>query len=553
MNPIITCFSAITGSGANFASGTDGSKQPAFDGPEISTFVKEASETFQNCKNRIRIIKSQNSRVPFDLTNLQLPSSDDADLLKAQYFVAFESAYRILHKPTFDLQYQQFLTDPKAAATSLLLKNLLVLALGSSLHEHDDSVRTRKLAHQWIRHAQEWLSDPLEKDKMSISGLQIHCLTLLARKVFSIGEDHVWLSTGELIHKAMQMGLHRDPDRLPAMSLFDMEMRRRLWATILELAVQSALDCGMPPRISLEEYDTKPPSNIFDEEIQESSKEVRCHGENIFTSSTIQRILLTSLPTRLEILRLVNGVRSQLTYDQVLALSSKITSACVAINDLVNQHPERELGQVSRNLLDYLVRRFYLTLHIPFATIAQTDPRFYYSMKVCVDTAIAIIDPPADRLYNRFMVIGRGFFKESFTVATTAVGLELLVQAQAQHRDGTITTNPQYVTHLKRILNGMLALVADCIRETETGLKEHMFLSMILAHADAILDNASLEWKIAQGILGSVSWCCGVLEKRAEVANLPESEDTALDMTSCEDDGLELDFDFFRWANGDLS
>ncbi|KAJ4525511.1 hypothetical protein HRR80_003734 [Exophiala dermatitidis] len=55
----------------------------------------------------------------------------------------------------------------------------------------------------------------------------------------------------------MQMGLHRDPKHFKRMSVL-------LWATILELDVQAALDAGVPPTIGVDDSDTEAPSNVND-------------------------------------------------------------------------------------------------------------------------------------------------------------------------------------------------------------------------------------------------------------------------------------------------
>jgi hypothetical protein len=94
-------------------------------------------------------------------------------------------------------------------------------------HEEKD-VEFRNMVHQWVYAAQTWLSGPLEKDRLNLTGLQVYCLTILARQVFSVGGDLIWISMGSLIHMAIQIGLHRDPKHLPPMSILQAEIRRRL-------------------------------------------------------------------------------------------------------------------------------------------------------------------------------------------------------------------------------------------------------------------------------------------------------------------------------------
>jgi hypothetical protein len=293
--------------------------------------------------------------------------------------------------------------------------------------------RNTDLVQQWIYAAQTWFSGPLEKDRLDITGLQIQCLTMLARQIFCIGGDTVWVSMGSLVHGAMQIGLHRDPKHLPAMPVLQAELRRRLWATILELAVQSALDSWMPLRISLDEFDTEPPANINDDEIDESTTVFQPHPKDTFTSTSMQLAMLDSLPTRLRIVQLLNGLHSKRSYDRVLALTAEITSAlqtCTALFKSTNSNPDNTPTVFHRNLLDYLIRRFLIPLHFPFSHQARTNPLFHYSLKVSIDAALALVSPEDDGgMFGRLMAIGGGLFREGIRSATAAISLELLARA----------------------------------------------------------------------------------------------------------------------------
>jgi hypothetical protein len=145
------------------------------------------------------------------------------------------------------------------------------------------------------------------------------------------------MSMGSLAHRAMQIGLHRDPKYLPNMSMLQAELRRRLWATVLEMVVQSSLDSAMPPRISFDEFDNEAPSNISDDEIDESTTALQSHDKGSFTTNSIQLILLDSLPTRLRILQLLTGLHSKLSYLEVLSLSAEITQKYQACNSFMRR------------------------------------------------------------------------------------------------------------------------------------------------------------------------------------------------------------------------
>lgn len=149
-----------------------------------------------------------------------MAEKDFADRVVNLYTLHFESAFRILHVPSFRKEFEQYWIDPSEASCELKFKVQLVLAIGFSIHPANSATsETRSAAHQWCYAAQNWLAGPMEKSRLSIGGLQIQCLLIVARQVLSIGGDLIWVSMGTLVRSAMQMGLHRDPKRFTYMTL----------------------------------------------------------------------------------------------------------------------------------------------------------------------------------------------------------------------------------------------------------------------------------------------------------------------------------------------
>ncbi|KAK3311212.1 uncharacterized protein B0T15DRAFT_482296 [Chaetomium strumarium] len=507
------------------------SKDGSFQTREAAALIAQARDFFRECKSRAKFSKvgRPTRGIACPWLDLTPPSREMADVLARLYFASFESTHRILHAPTFWAEYQRYWDDPESAAPDLRVKVLLVVGIGSSLYDHGSAAAAQsntELLHQWIYAAQTWLSGPLEKDRLDITGLQIYCLTILARQIFSIGGDTVWVSMGSLIHRAMQMGLHRDPKSLPPMSVLQAELRRRLWATILELAVQSSLDAWMPPRIAQDEFDTNPPSNVNDDEMDESTTVLQPHPKSTFTSTSFQLALLESLPTRLRIVQLLNGMHSELSYHRVLALTSELSSALQSYstrfsadtkdssnNNNNNNNNNNHFGPFHRNHLDYLTRRFLIPLHYPFAHQARSNPLFRQSVKISLDAALALIspepDPPANH-FARLMSLGGGLFREGIRCATTAISLELLSHVETQRGDGSLRRAPQYRGFLKQVVRGRLVeLSAERIRQGETNVKSHMFLSMILAQVEAVEEGKEVEVEVARAARDSLAFCEG--------------------------------------------
>ncbi|PTB66685.1 hypothetical protein BBK36DRAFT_1198111 [Trichoderma citrinoviride] len=540
--PIVSCYGAICGYG----------DINSFDNAETRSLIVEISELLQKCKSVARNLKTGRpsrclSSLSFDLTP---PIREVADKMTTLYFQSFESTHRILHQPTFWKVYERFWSNPASASPKLRLQVLLVIAIGSILVSHGETdAGLRSMAHQWIYAAETWLSGPLEKDRLDISGLQIHCLVMLARQIFSIGGDLVWISSGSLIHRAMQIGLHRDPKHLPNMSVLQTQLRRRLWATILELVVQSSLDSALPPRISFDEFDTEPPANCDDNEIEESVTELRPQSKEQFTGTSMQLLLLDSLHTRLRILSLLNGLNSELSYLDVLDLSTDITEACRRWNIFARENKARGVTPFHRNMLDYLLRRFLIPLHCPFAHKARTNPLFHYSLKVSIDTALAIASPEPDEGFSNLMAIGGGMFREGIRYASSIIGLELLAQVEAHYMDGTLHRNAHYLSPLKKVVEEMTALSLERIRQGETNVKSHMFLCMIAAQAEATERGESSEVRMVKGARDSISLCLELLQNRLGASPLatPVQDFESVSFDDREDYtyGLGLDMDFF--------
>src|SRR5687767_8599989 len=100
---------------------------------------------------------------------------------------------------------------------------------------------------------------PRFKSRLSIHALQINILLLIARELVGGGNGpSIWLSAGDLLRRAMAMGLHRDTASLSDPTILDIQMRRRLWNTILEIALGASLASGASPMLDLDLFETEP-------------------------------------------------------------------------------------------------------------------------------------------------------------------------------------------------------------------------------------------------------------------------------------------------------
>ena len=403
----------------------------------------------QKCRSLGQAILSTRTAAsaPLQLGKTAPPNDSPVRLVDA-YFRTFETVYRILHRPTFWHGYERYRGNPEDADPAFVMQFQLCMAIGTCFQ--DDVVALRRSAAQWIYEAQVWLVSSTEKCLPSFASLQVMCLLHLARETCGVGCDSAWISAGSLLRTAMHLGLHRDPDSLTNMAVFDAEMRRRLWATVLEIVLQSSLDCGAPPLLALSDFDTRPPSNYDDDQLVQNAKFPSIpRPPSAFTQTTVQLALLRSFPVRLAIAHYVNHFSSPATFEETLKWNTELTNACRALSatfqpfyDPAGILPKR-LSLFQLRLAEHMVHRFFLALNHPWLWSAHNNPAYYFARKMCVETslklyrAIATGSPAGDSGtasqsddFTRLATCGFGAFRSVPTLAVLTICLELLWQVQ---------------------------------------------------------------------------------------------------------------------------
>ncbi|OAA45359.1 C6 zinc finger domain protein [Cordyceps fumosorosea ARSEF 2679] len=484
--------------------------------PDAKAVLVEAAEVLQKCKRLARSSKIWRPSRLFGIQGYDLmpPTREVADVMTREYFKYFEYTIRILHIPSFWESYTKFWDNPDAATMDTRLTILLIVALGASFQDRSQpSLALPNIAqvHQWIYAAQAWLAGPVEKDRLDIGGLQVYCLLIVARQIYSVGGDLVWMSLGSLLHRAMQLGLHYDPSHFQGMSIFKAELRRRLWYTILEFLVQASLDTAMPPRISAEDFDTEPPANINDNDLDEDTPVLHSKPDSEHTDTTLQRHIIHALPARINIVRYLNAIKTDLSYPEAMSLSTALSSAQRRVTLALQNHADK-VSPFQRNMIDFLLRRFVVPLHSPFACEARTTPAFHYSLKACTEASLALINPEPDARFARILDFAGGLFREGLRSANTAISLDLIVQTKTQQADGTLHRTRTVREALKRSVVDMLERCERRIANGETNVKSYVFLAMVLAMTEAMESGEPCETKIAKSAKDALAHCYGILE-----------------------------------------
>ncbi|KAJ5372489.1 hypothetical protein N7517_004495 [Penicillium concentricum] len=435
-----------------------------------------------------------------------LPSRGVVDELVGLYITYIESTHRILHVPSFLRELDQFwamLDSPASISTAFTVQVLLVLACAwnladfSSLQSKSVGELKCQSAMEWTLHAEKWIEN-LHTKRPEITSMRLSILLIMARNSHGMKRSQAWLTTSTLVKQAMMAGYHRDPSRYTRISVFNKEMRRRIWTTIVELDLQIALDRGMPPSVQSFDYDAAPGLNIYDHEIHENSTEVpQSWPLSEVTDSSFQSILSHSLPLRLQACSLMHSPRISCRYEDIQRLDgelnrhlSRIPSwATVDPNDIATQHKVI----LWKGLIETKLSQTLLSVHTPFAIEARRESLFAPSARTRMDAA------------TRILSTQRQLHEISRTLSLCMLG-EWTIHAyisicQLLHITEPDTSAPSYPVSSTFILHNIPGIPESLLSLVETalialeersllmakGAKDYYFLSTIVALVKARL------------------------------------------------------------------
>ncbi|RAH85809.1 hypothetical protein BO86DRAFT_445652 [Aspergillus japonicus CBS 114.51] len=371
----------------------------------------QAFSKIQKCKAIGKIIKDRRTPSWPVVTAIPLPQKAIADQLVDCYLRTSEAIHRILHIPTFRRDYDALWAAHSTPDPAFVIQLKLVLAIGAATYDEHFTLRPSAMA--WVYEALTWLAKPEYKVHLSMQFLQLNLLVLLAREATGIGGTLTWIPAGSLLRMAMHIGLHRDPNHLPKRTLFASEMRRRLWNTVLELSVASSMLSGGPPLLSLEDFDTLPPSNYDDDQLTNTPTTTTASNDtdpdnpappqpdHIYTQTSIAIAYRKTFPARLAITQALNNLNTKLTYEDTLRLDADLRTAyqetCHCLHTLTTPTPSptantsRTPSPFALHLLDFQINHHLIALHIPYFIPALHEPKTYaYTRKVLTETALRI-------------------------------------------------------------------------------------------------------------------------------------------------------------------
>lgn len=221
---------------------------------------------------------------------------------------------------------------------------------------------------------------------------------------FSVRKDadkNTWLLLGMIVNIAMGMGYHRDSSHFPGLSPFVGEMRRRMWATLLQGDILISTQMGMPRLIKEWQCDVAEPRNLNDGDFDESTK--------VLPPSRPEAEMTTALHiiARRRVFRAL-GAAVDLTaavvpfpYSEVMRVDHMLQSAKDSIPPSLQMKPLQlsvtDPPQVimHRLFISIMFHKGTIILHRKYLNAHQTEnesTNFSHSRKACLDASLSLVE-----------------------------------------------------------------------------------------------------------------------------------------------------------------
>lgn len=371
--------------------------------PELNLFTKEALEmypSFQRARQEMGVLEARmkcadrtNFEIADEHLHTLLPPQSDVNRAVDLYLESYDRIYHVIHTPSFWDSYNTMWQGQSSDAPGhTVVLVLLMVACVSCVGPAPpwtyvaNSSKAREGAIMITQACESWINRQSQK-RVSAADFQIRFLLCLTKQTTARKYKRTWTEVGNLLRFCMSAGLHRNPDliRKPTTPL-EKELRRRIWAAVLDFELQASFDRGMISAPWLLQSDTPAPSNLHDEELTVAHPPSSRPAKE-FTSTWYLFAANDSTVLRSTLNTALNNIRHVFTFEQVKQYTDEIESQLSSTPDTAGPESEE-----ARSLLHLKLLQYQLALHNRFLRSATTSSERMFSTMVILETASRVIN-----------------------------------------------------------------------------------------------------------------------------------------------------------------
>ncbi|EQL28822.1 hypothetical protein, variant [Blastomyces dermatitidis ATCC 26199] len=397
------------------------------------------------------------------------PSRYTTDILINRYFDHYDPFTHIIHVPSFKREYERHWEDP--SKTSLVWIGMVFAMLRlACLTYHGRSDEPPEFRGKSLHMASTYrnsmaqclvLADYTKPHCYLIDALVLH----LHGDYSQVNESEVsvWVLIGVIVRLAMRMGYHRDAKMFPNISVFQGEMRRRLWAFIRQADLLLSFQVGLPSMIRTGDCDTELPRNLYDADFDEDS--VNLPPERPIDEPTPISFLIVKTRIAIAFGRLLETTQKVkgCSYEEVMDLDHQLRQAHDMIPERMSVKPLEECNESpyvtkARFVIVSIYHKAQCVLHRRFLNRGRENPRYAYSRRACIDSAMELLRfqnmlQTPSRTDNRFQhTVGyiTTTSTHDFLMAGTILALDIYQQIQERTRHTDRNSTDSFASGIAR-------------------------------------------------------------------------------------------------------
>ncbi|RAH43440.1 Zn(II)2Cys6 transcription factor [Aspergillus brunneoviolaceus CBS 621.78] len=378
-----------------------------------------------------------------------LPVRSMADRLISAYLNSKESPLVLIHTPTFTREYTAFWKNPQSASISWLAYLYTILSAAAGLHLFTTAGRAEghfaEAFDEYFRLASQCLT-MAEYTRPGRYKLETLILSICC-EILRSTDTHVGPSVllGVATRLAIHSGYHRDPKHYREISVFDGEMRRRVWMYLCLLDHYISCQAGLPPTTAQAQSDTLEPRNLTDDDLDPAATTLPASRPStektlILFPVALNRVMFAGA----DIARKVCSVKG-VPYQEVLELDAKLRGLHANIPPPLRfRSPSESIADppttiMDRYNIDLMYQKARSDLHRRYLTQHRLNPKYAYSRRECLDAARRVLQHQSD-IFNESSPGGQlnyaSFFFSSCVIMhfrTAAMIVSLEISCQSRH------------------------------------------------------------------------------------------------------------------------
>jgi hypothetical protein len=313
-----------------------------------------------------------------------------------------------------------------------------------------------------------------------------------------------WLLMGQIVRIAMRIGLHRDPSHTSQITVFDGEIRRRIWTAIVQTDLTTSCQMGLPNMIRKSQYDTREPLNLLDEDLDQMMTQLPPPRPDSFVTPTLYLCMRNRILAVLaKVLDITTSIEPS-TYSTTCELDDELLEVRAAIPPglqlLSHNAPDIESTDVRmhRIYLDIVFQHARCMLHRKYLVPARTNMLFAKSRRICIEAALALLHhqetlnretKPGGQFEMRKWKLS-SYLDHGLLLGAMVLCVDLNLDLQEESHDEDLLQNPDRIKILEalRVAQDILLQSWDSSSDSRKG---YTAIGIILGKF-GITDNSSL-------------------------------------------------------------